>query len=115
MRSSMELPAGLPLISPQRNKHEDNKAKRKEAAEWLQAVTDTPVPSAEDHDFRASLKDGVLLCRTLNAVVPGSITRVSPWMYQWGPQLSPAVAAFAALHAQAGRPGPRLLPPPSTL
>lgn len=51
-------------------------SKRRVAAEWIESLTGVPLPYSSDNAFRAALKDGVLLCKTLNSVFPGMIPKI---------------------------------------
>jgi len=51
-------------------------SRRRVAAEWVEELTGEALPTASDHAFRAALRDGVLLCRVLNTLRPGYISRV---------------------------------------
>jgi hypothetical protein len=50
--------------------------RRQQAAEWVHAVTGANVPADTDAAFRASLADGVVLCKLLNWLRPNTIPRV---------------------------------------
>ena len=52
--------------------------RRKAASEWVEQITGVSLPASSDNAFRRALKDGTLLCKILNMVRPGCITRVSP-------------------------------------
>lgn len=52
-------------------------SRRRVAADWVEELTGVALPTASDHAFRAALRDGVLLCRVLNTLRPGYISRVS--------------------------------------
>lgn len=52
-------------------------ARREQAAAWVAALTGCTVPHDSDAAFRASLRDGVTLCRLANVLRPGSVGRVS--------------------------------------
>jgi len=47
----------------------------KEAVEFIQSVTGEQL--ADPNDFQGSLKNGVLLCKTLNVLKPGTIARIN--------------------------------------
>lgn len=64
------------LISPLRTKSIESNTKRREAAEWIKQLSGIDVPYSSDNYFRAALKDGVILCRILNSVVPGFVPKV---------------------------------------
>ncbi|PSC77000.1 kinesin KP1-like isoform B [Micractinium conductrix] len=51
-------------------------SRRQQAAEWVAAMTGCAVPHDSDAAFRASLRDGVTLCRLANVLRPGSIGRI---------------------------------------
>eukprot|EP00873_Tetraselmis_striata_P027607 jgi/Tetstr1/447871/TSEL_035181.t2 len=57
-------------------KQADTAARRRMAAEWVSSLTGDSLPTDTDGSFRRHLRDGVLLCRLLNAVKPGTITRI---------------------------------------
>ncbi|KAL1925772.1 uncharacterized protein VTP21DRAFT_655 [Calcarisporiella thermophila] len=66
----------LPLYGIDREIHNRIKAKydperERQAREYIETVTGESFPS---EDFRESLKDGVLLCKTLNQVLPGEVS-----------------------------------------
>ncbi|MEW5299266.1 MAG: hypothetical protein WDW36_002299 [Sanguina aurantia] len=63
-------------ISPLRTKCVESNTKRREAAEWIKQLSGIDVPYSSDNYFRAALKDGVILCRILNSVVPGHVPKV---------------------------------------
>ena len=44
-----------------------------EAQQWLETLTGEPFPG----DFMASLKDGIILCKALNAIKPKTVKRIS--------------------------------------
>ncbi len=52
-------------------------ARRRAAAEFLAAQTGIRLPAESDLAFRAALRDGVALCRLLNALRPGAVGKVS--------------------------------------
>ena len=51
--------------------------RRRAAAEWIASLTGAEVPWHSDRAFRAALRDGVTLCRLLNALRPGSVPKAS--------------------------------------
>ena len=51
-------------------------SRRQMAADWVAAQTGMPVPHHSDAAFRQSLADGVTLCRLMNALRPGAVTKV---------------------------------------
>ena len=52
--------------------------KREAAAQFINCtvVGPTPVPHTSDEAFRAALADGVILCRLINCLKPGSIPHI---------------------------------------
>lgn len=46
-----------------------------EILDWIQAVTEEPVP--RDLPFEKVLKDGVILCNMMNKLIPGSVKRIN--------------------------------------
>ena len=50
----------------------ENKSEQKEVLNWIQEVLGEPLPS---EDFVEVLKDGVILCRLMNKIVPGAIKK----------------------------------------
>merc|ERR1719291_720411 len=50
----------------------ENKSQQKEVLNWIQEVLGEPLPS---EDFAEVLKDGVILCRLMNKIVPGAIKK----------------------------------------
>uniref|UniRef100_A0A061S3R0 Kinesin family member C2/C3 n=1 Tax=Tetraselmis sp. GSL018 TaxID=582737 RepID=A0A061S3R0_9CHLO len=50
--------------------------RRSYVVEWIRSITGVQLPSDSDQVFRSKLRDGVLLCKILNAVKPGTITRI---------------------------------------
>lgn len=54
----------------------DAAARRRAAAEWVEAVAGTSLPYSSDHAFRAALRDGVLLCRLINSMHEGTVPQV---------------------------------------
>jgi len=56
---------------------ERNKYVESEIALWIEAVLNDPIPPK---DFDDLLRDGVLLCRVMNALKPGSVSKIQkPW------------------------------------
>merc|ERR1711935_714258 len=53
-------------------KMDENKTEQKEVLDWIQEVLEEPLPSG---DFAEVLKDGVILCRLMNKIVPGAIKK----------------------------------------
>ena len=51
-------------------------SRRQMAAEWVAAQTGIAVPHHSDAAFRQSLADGVTLCRLMNALRPGAVSKV---------------------------------------
>merc|ERR1712066_250890 len=54
-------------IMPARNKDQE-----KEVMQWIEAVMGEPLPAG---DFADVLKDGVLLCKLINKIQPGSVKK----------------------------------------
>ncbi|KAK9806220.1 hypothetical protein WJX72_005827 [[Myrmecia] bisecta] len=87
-------PPGPPTTPPFASPTKQNPAKRvhKEAASpraKSQAMVDAPdqMPAATSNNaFRAALRDGVLLCKVLNAIRPGIIPRVAEEAEQTDPE-----------------------------
>jgi hypothetical protein len=69
----------IPALSPTGAvaKQADTAARRRAAAEWVAGLTGDRLPVDTDLSFRRHLRDGVLLCKLINAVKPGTVTRVS--------------------------------------
>ena len=76
--------------------------RRRAAAEWVEEITGAGVCSASDHAFRRSLKDGTLLCKVLNFVRPGSVTKVSYKAHMCPSQEGSQVLDSFRSHKQAG-------------
>lgn len=56
---------------------ERNKYVESEIALWIEAVLNDPIPPK---DFDDLLRDGVLLCRVINTLKPGSVAKIQkPW------------------------------------
>ncbi len=51
-------------------------SKRSVAAQWILQQTGKVVDTSSDQAFRAALRDGVVLCRLLNAVQAGIVPKV---------------------------------------
>jgi hypothetical protein len=65
-------------------------------------ATPPRLPVGSDGEFRAALRDGVLLCRLVNALSPGAVPKAR------------GARERAPIHARTiPRRGPRLEPPPS--
>lgn len=54
-------------------------ARRRAAAEFVHAQTGIRLPADSDLAFRTALRDGVALCRLLNALRPGAVGKVRGW------------------------------------
>ncbi|GAB4818535.1 hypothetical protein N2152v2_005581 [Parachlorella kessleri] len=65
--------AALPLPTA---KQQRTAEKRAIVAEWLFSVLGTATPVDSDEAFRSALSDGVILCRLLNVLQPGTVARV---------------------------------------
>lgn len=76
-------------------KADEIRHKRREAARWITSLVGEQVPFATDREFRASLRNGVLLCRIMNEVAPGTIpvSAGQPQLHKQGhlPQPGPTV------------------------
>lgn len=49
-----------------------------ECLEWIREITEEPIPVSGDMDnFYAVLKDGTLLCRLVNCLKPGSVSKIN--------------------------------------
>ena len=44
-----------------------------EAQKWIEAILNEPFPI----QYEEALKDGVILCRLMNALCPGAITKIN--------------------------------------
>jgi len=68
----------IPALSPTGAvaKQADTAARRRAAAEWVAGLTGDRLPVDTDLSFRRHLRDGVLLCKLINAVKPGTVTRI---------------------------------------
>lgn len=49
-----------------------NPEQEKEILEWIEAVLEEPLPKGE---YEEILKDGVLLCKLMNKISPGSVAK----------------------------------------
>jgi len=67
--------------------------------EWLRAVLGDPACIASGADLARTLKDGVLLCRLINALVPGSVAKIyeGPIAFKQIENVSNYLRAAAAL------------------
>jgi Calponin homology (CH) domain len=70
-RNSMRL-----TLSPSEVRTHRLHNNRRLAAEWILETTGVSVPAHSDAAFREALADGITLCQLLNAVQPGTISRV---------------------------------------
>eukprot|EP00951_Prasinocladus_malaysianus_P039346 scaffold440074_cov46-Prasinocladus_malaysianus.AAC.1 len=57
-------------------KQADSAVRRTIVSEWIKTTIGDVLPVKTDSEFRASLRDGVVLCKILNHVKPGTITRI---------------------------------------
>lgn len=69
VRSSMASPTSV-------TKQAEQAMRRHTIAQWIFEMTSQNVPCRTDQEFRACLRDGVLLCKVLNTIKPGTITQV---------------------------------------
>ena len=70
---------GSPLrvsLSPSEARALKAASRRIAAAEWIAAQTGIQVPHDTDFLFRQALRDGVALCRLLNSLRPGAVSKV---------------------------------------
>ena len=70
---------GSPLrasVSPGEARALKAASRRAAAAEWIRAQTGIEVPAETDFVFRQALRDGVALCRLLNSLRAGAISKV---------------------------------------
>jgi hypothetical protein len=76
--SASSQPASLARssMSPSDSRVVKSANRRQLAAEWISVLTGAAVPHDSDAAFRASLRDGVTLCRLLNVLRPGSVGKV---------------------------------------
>ena len=63
--------------SEARAKAQQELTRRLIISDWVQQNLEVRLPTAADADFRAALQDGVLLCKLLNIVRPGTVRKVS--------------------------------------
>lgn len=66
-------------------------SRRAAAAEWIRAQTGIEVPADTDFVFRQALRDGIALCRLLNSLRPGAVSKVL-----WGVHTSAAIGVQGA-------------------
>lgn len=50
-------------------------AKDKEAQDWIEAILGAKFPPGESYED--ALKDGIILCKLMNKISPGSVTKVN--------------------------------------
>ena len=84
LRSSLGSPGEVRLLKAA--------ARRQQAAEWITEQTGIAVPHDTDAAFRQALRDGVTLCRLLNALRPGAVPKVR-WRRRWAAWPRRSVAA----------------------
>jgi hypothetical protein len=73
--------------SPDMSRLEVNRRRRKEAAAWLQQVTNCDVAADNDSEFRSTLADGVILCKVANILCPDSIKVITKTHWQGSPEV----------------------------
>lgn len=69
-------PLRASLSNPSEARAAKAAARRRAAAEFVEAQTGLRLPAESDLAFRAALRDGVALCRLLNALRPGAVGKV---------------------------------------
>lgn len=52
-------------------------------ADWVDSLTGMRLPIETDLAFRQALRDGVILCKLLNILRPGTINKVCAWLCAW--------------------------------
>lgn len=65
-----------PSLSSAGTRTDRQTAKRRAASEWISMALDEKIPYETDAAFRSALADGVVLCRLVNWVRPGTIPKV---------------------------------------
>jgi hypothetical protein len=79
LQDAAMLVSGTARISPGRIAEVKLAGDRKEAAQWAaRLLRDVQLPTDSDQAFRAALKDGTVLSRLMNEVVPGAV-KVGPF------------------------------------
>lgn len=63
-------------LSPHDLREQRALSKRQAAADWIAATIGIAIPYHTDEAFRQSLSDGVVLCKLINVLQPGSIPRI---------------------------------------
>lgn len=72
-----KMQQGTPLSGSVQSAQVQATARRRAAAEWVEDLTGIALPTSSDHAFRGALRDGILLCKVLNILRPGSIPQVT--------------------------------------
>lgn len=67
---------GTSGLDPVEYKRKRAALKRRTASEWISQALGVAIPHESDQVFRAALADGVVLCRLMNWLRPGTITKV---------------------------------------
>jgi len=74
-----------------------------ESLEWVRAITDEPINVSGDTDnFYETLKDGTLLCRLVNCLKSGSVTKVN--QSQMAFKCMENISSFLAVASELGVP-----------
>ncbi|KAI3427016.1 hypothetical protein D9Q98_006959 [Chlorella vulgaris] len=68
--------------------------RRQLAAEWLTSLTGAAVPYDSDAAFRASLRDGVTLCRLINELRPGSVSKIMDFSQECSSPTGEVIQSF---------------------
>ncbi|KAL4441440.1 hypothetical protein ABPG77_001944 [Micractinium sp. CCAP 211/92] len=88
-------PSGLRAsTSPGEARSAKAASRRQQAAEWVAALTGCAVPPDSDAAFRASLRDGVTLCRLANVLRPGSVGRVIDYTQECSSPTGEVIKSF---------------------
>lgn len=75
--ANRSVTTGLQFLNAEKHLGERNKYVESEIALWIEAVLNDPIPPK---DFDDLLRDGVLLCRVMNTLKPGCVSKIQkPW------------------------------------